>query len=137
MTDDPIDFSSLDPARDITAWERRVLETVEQGELLRGLDLSPLDLDASPDGAASKTDAAVRRILDATPESVVVTLAPRALAAAALLAAASWLLVWVDNGQPQPTADPALAVMSWASGGEPLSLEQMNAATGRVVGDGR
>lgn len=129
MSDEPIDFSSLDPAREPERWERRITETVEQAELVGSLDLSSLDPYASADGEAKQREA-VRRILEATAEPVVVRLAPRALAIAALVAAASWLLVFIDDGQPAPNSDPALAVMGWVSSGEPLSLDQMHAVTG-------
>ena len=133
MTEDPFDFSSLDPSRDDAAWERRVAETVEQAELRSALDLTALD----PYPTRAQEDDVVRRILDATAEPVVVRLAPKALAVAALLAAASWLLVWVEAEPPGADPDPALAALSWAQSGEPLSLEQMGALTGSEVRDER
>lgn len=129
MSDDLIDFSSLDPAADPEAWAQRIAQTAEQARLCSHIDLSPLDPYASRHGA-SDMDQVVQRILDAAAEPVVVRLAPKALAMAAMVAAASWFLVWVDDGQRAPSADPALAAMSWSSRDEPLSLEQMGALTG-------
>ena len=131
MTEPPIDFSSLDPTRDRERWEARIAETVEQVEHVRGLDLSALDPYAGDDGEAKRQDV-VRKILTASAPPPVVRLAPRALTLAACLAAAAWLLAWFAPAATVPDADvdPALALMSWAESGGPLTDDQLALLTG-------
>lgn len=130
--DDKIDFSCLDPSSDEGRWEKLIAETAEQARLLRdqhnrGGSLNGLDVFASERDVEPTIQAVVRSALGFTPSSVsrradlqnqVTTVAPHALVAGAILAAATWLGVfWIgaQRVQDDPTlCSPGLNLAMWA-----------------------
>ncbi|MCC6897420.1 MAG: hypothetical protein IT377_00520 [Polyangiaceae bacterium] len=102
MTDDPVDLSALDPARDPANWEARI--------------------------AAVTTRALAARRRKVSVESQLALWARPSLAVAASLALITWAGVWAFGGRAPAaprSGDPAIELARWASTGELPATPQL------------
>ncbi|MBI3204309.1 MAG: hypothetical protein HYZ29_22420 [Myxococcales bacterium] len=102
MTDDPVDLSALDPARDSARWEARI-------------------------GAVTTRVLAARRRKVSVGDQLALWARP-SMAVAASLALVTWAGVWAFGGLApavQRSSDPAIELARWASTGELPATPQL------------